>query len=73
MNGYGDFEVVLGVPDDFEGHRCAYAREVLRQKLGEGLVEALVIQQTIPCDPTGADDDREYYKFGGNIRMSRVE
>jgi len=73
MNGYGNFEIVLGVPNDYDGHRCQYARETLRERFGEGLVEALVIQKTIPVDPVDSVSDKEYYEFGGNIKMERVE
>ena len=73
MDGSGDFQIVLGVPDDYDGHRCQYAREVLSDKLGDGLVDALVIQRTIPVDPIDGDPDSEYYEFGGNVRLGRVE
>lgn len=73
MNGYGDFEIVLGVPNDYDGHRCQYARETLRKRLGDGLVEALVIQKTIPVEPLDAEPEKEYYEFGGNVRLERVE
>lgn len=71
--GFGDFEIVLGVPDDYEGHRCQYARDVLGDKLGDGLVDALVIQRTIPVDPINADPESEYYEFGGNVRLDRID
>jgi len=70
--GYGRFDLTIGVPDDYDGHRCEYAREYLREHLGDGLVEALVIQRTVPADPPGGDSTKEYYRVGGNIRMKRV-
>ena len=71
--GYGQFNIVLGVPNGYEGHRCQYAREVLSERLGDRLVDSLVIQQTIPVDPVDAEPDREYYRFGGNVRLERIE
>ena len=73
MNGRGRFEIVLGVPEDYDGHRCQYARDVLGSKLGGGLVDSLVIQRTIPVDPVDAEPGREYYEFGGNVSLARVD
>jgi hypothetical protein len=73
MNGYGNFGITLGVPSDYDGHRCQYARETLRERLGAGLVDALVIQRAIPVEPVDGEPDKEYYEFGGNIKMERVE
>lgn len=71
-NTYGDFELTIGVPDDYEGHRCKYARKYLREHLGSELVQALVIQRAIPDQPRDAEEGKTYYRFGGNIIMSRV-
>lgn len=70
---YGSFELVIGVPNDYDGHRCEYARSVISAKLGEGLKEALVIQKTIPVEPIDPDENKTYYEFGGNVRLERVE
>lgn len=70
---YGTFEIQIGVPEDYDGHRCEYAREMVREKFGDGIVEAWVIQKTIPCDPPNAKPDKTYYEFGGNVKMERVE
>jgi len=69
----GDFEIRLGVPEGYEGHRCEYARETVKNTLGEKIVKAWIIQRTIPCDPPYSDPNKTYYKFGGNLKLERVE
>jgi len=73
MNNYGSFEITIGVPDDYEEHRCEYARQKIGSTLGEEVIEAWVIQQTIPVEPPNADENKSYYKFGGNVKLERVE
>jgi hypothetical protein len=73
MNSYGSFEITIGVPEDYDGHRCKYARKVLRDAFGEEFITALVIQRTIPVDPVDAVEGKTYYEFGGNVKLPRIE
>ena len=67
---YGEFEVVIGVPDEYGGHRCEYAREYVNEKIGGELSEHWVIQSTIPIEPVSEPTEGcDYYRFGGNVKM----
>ena len=72
INDYGRFEMTLRVPDDTDKHRCQAARDRLTDVYGEAFVESLVIQQAIPKDRQ-PDSDATYYRFGGNVKLSRVD
>jgi len=70
--GFGEFELVIGVPEDYENHRCQYAREYVAEAFSQELVEAWVIQRTIPVEPIKGEPDRDYYEFGGNVKTDRL-
>lgn len=70
---YGKLQLVIGVPDDYEEHRCQYAREYVAEHIGTALSEAWIIQQTIPVDPVHTKDNHTYYRFKGHFLMEEID
>jgi hypothetical protein len=68
----GEFEIEIPIDKTSDKHRCQQAREYVSDTLGKALVEAWVIQKATPIEKP-YEDNQTWYKFGGNIRISRVK